>query len=177
MHDTPEEYFKHCFVEPLDTLRRMPEGKGAVVALATALFLFERYWTVLPKPGRAQSPSDQIARDFNVSTDEAAAFWHIFRDGLLHLASPMQADRAKTWPAYSMRPKAPKFLDFEDIAGVRTLIVNPWTFCDRVLALWQTAMPAVDTNKSAPLPKRYREITDYFTNSQCPSVTRLVEEP
>jgi hypothetical protein len=174
--DSPEDYFENCFVEPLAILKGMEDGKGAVVGLATALFLFERYWSILSPEERAKSREEQIERDFGTTPEEAATFWDVFRNGLLHLASPKQVERGKGLPPYSMRPRRDRFLTFETVEEVRTLIVDPWLFCNRVLELWKNKLGEIDANKSAPIPKRYRVDTYYFTDSPDHIEHRIVEE-
>lgn len=176
MTDTSEEFFENCFSEPLALLREMPEGKGAVVALATSLFLYERYWSILPRDERESTRPRQLAKDFHSTEDDAKVFWDMFRNGLLHLGVPMQRKRGQPLNPYSMQPDAehPFLVDRSD--PDEKLIVNPWLFCDRVLELWTNRMEAFDTNSGAPAPKRYRVETHYFTDSPGQVEHHLVEE-
>ena len=174
--DSPEEYFENCFVEPLSDLQKMKEGKGAVVALATSIFLYERYWSVLPEKERAASKTKQLVADFNVSDREAEIFWDIFRNGLLHLASPKQRDYGKSLLPYSMRPDVDQFLSIEKGAKEETLVVNPWIFTNRVVQLWKKRLDKIDSNKSAPIPKRYRIETYYYTDNPGHVEHRIVQE-
>jgi hypothetical protein len=91
MPNTVNEFFDRWFLKPIEALKKVANNDGLLVALTTACALYERYATAVK-----ENVSDQLAKDFNISSDAAKIFWDIIRVGLSHEAMPKQLNYGKT---------------------------------------------------------------------------------
>ena len=83
--------FIRWFVVPLNTLRNLPEGDGAFVALSIGFQLCERFYraqTGTQDNWRNDTFKDSAADDLGVDRQIFRRFWDVFRNGLQHQGSP-----------------------------------------------------------------------------------------
>ncbi len=92
-----EKLFDHWFVVPLHWLQAIPNNNVSFIALATALFLYERYLIAYLKSKGVKATKDrkiqQIADDFEVDKKIATDFWDVMRNGILHQGMPKQMEQ------------------------------------------------------------------------------------
>ena len=160
------EAFDRWFLRPLKALKKVPNNDGALVALATACFLYERYTDAVLKSTN-QKVSDekkikQLEKDFVISHQDAKTFWDVVRNGLLHKAMPKQLNYGKkTSPDWKFSTNYP--ISIEISGGA--LKVNPWIVVDKVLRLWKQNIHLLDHNKSFPLATIVSEQNFFTTRS------------
>jgi hypothetical protein len=164
-----QDKFRRWFVEPLRTLRTIPNGDGGFVALAVGCFLYERYAVAVfqqtPSPGSKVKPVDrfvkQLAADFQVDETTAEAFWKVFRDGLLHFALPKLHNRGtpielsnpdSQIAGYAMSAEFPAPIQLSGVRGAEILRVQPWLFADRVVELWERNSGLLDSLAGSSWP-------------------------
>jgi hypothetical protein len=153
----PEVLFDIWYVQPLRSLKSIPNGAGGFVALATSCFLYERYATAVIKnsPGGKKATKEakisQFAKDFGVDEQTAKFFWTVIRDGLLHGAMPRQREYGEqTLPTWAFRHDFPEPVELFDYQGRPVLKVQPWLFMDRVISLWQENLDLLEQSDSFP---------------------------
>jgi len=156
--------FDRWFARPIKALKKVPNNDGALVALATACFLYERYAdAALGSANQKVSEKrkiKQLEKDFALSPKDAETFWDVVRNGLLHKAMPKQFNYGKKtdWE-FSTNYSIPI-----DISG-STLKVNPWHVVDKVLSLWKQNIKLFDQNKNFPLATIVSEQNLFTTRS------------
>jgi hypothetical protein len=139
--------FERWFVKPLRILASIPSGDGAFIALATSCFLYERYVKAIAfeETGRRfdkkLSPelrNTQLAQDFDIEEDAAAAFWIVMRDGLLHCGMPKLTKGTKSMPKWRFAHDYPQAITLSQHPnGDWWLEVQPWRFMETVIELCQ----------------------------------------
>jgi hypothetical protein len=146
------ELFNHWYVVPMACLKAIPNNDGSFIALATALFLYERYIIAKLQKKEVRNVSreekkKQIASDFNINIDAAGTFWNVMRHGLLHQGMPKQLDFGKKLPDW-------EFSHSEDSMPIelkgRILVVQPWSVVDKVISLWQQEIELITKNVDFP---------------------------
>jgi hypothetical protein len=127
---------------PLKLLEEITNGDGGLVALLTALMLYEWYLTAKYRPNSElrivdveNHLSQDLANDCNctITSDQARAFWHMYRHGLLYAGMPKQNNEL---PAALLTgdvsfPIVPRVYNEKEF-----LIVNPWQFMEFVFRTW-----------------------------------------
>lgn len=155
---TPDMLFERWYIFPLQMLRSIPNGDGGFIALATALFLYERYATaVLDRSGKSANDTEisgQFARDFNVDENAAKFFWKVMRNGILHQGMPIQKERDSKFseeiPRWIFQYNVLQPVELCEIGGKRLLKVHPWLVVDKIVTLWQNNLDLIDNNESFP---------------------------
>jgi hypothetical protein len=147
--------FNHWFVVPIESLKNVPNNDGSFVALASALFLYERYIIAKIKSSSEKVTDDrkiqQVASDFGVSTPTAKIFWDVMRNGLLHQGMPKiyeHGNKLLDW-RFEHGKSAPAF-EVKEINGKSLLIVQPWLVIERIIQLWQENLDLLEENESFP---------------------------
>ena len=147
--------FNHWFVVPLQWLKAVPNNDGSFIALASALFLYERYIVAKLKASgeKATEPKkmQHIANDFGVETREARIFWNVMRDGVLHQGMPKVWEQGKKLPEWIFNHEKSDFaFELRETNGQSLLIVQPWLVVDKVIQLWQDNLNLLEQNESFP---------------------------
>ena len=160
------EPFNRWFLRPIEALKKVPDNDGALVALATACFLYERYAdAVLKSTNQKMSDKkkiEQLEKDFAILHQDAKTFWDVVRNGLLHKAMPKQLNQGKkTTPDWKFSTSYS--IPIEISGGA--LKVNPWLVVDKVLSLWKQNIHLLDQNKSFPLATIVSEQNFFTTRS------------
>jgi hypothetical protein len=135
------EFFEHWYIVPIRWLQAVPNNDGSFIALATALFLYERYAVAKLKQKGVKAIKEriikQIASDFTVNDKTAEIFWNIMRDGLLHQGMPKQLEQGKkTYPDWIFHHtvNSPP-IELRSHNGNILLFVQPWGVVNKVIAL------------------------------------------
>lgn len=147
--------FNHWFVVPLQWLKAVPNNDGSFVALASALFLYERYITAkiksLGEKATETRKIQQVASDFEVSVRVARVFWDVMRNGILHQGMPKQYEQGKKHPDWIFHHDPSNFaVELHEFNGKLLLIVQPWLVVDKVVHLWQENLDLLEQNESFP---------------------------
>jgi hypothetical protein len=157
--------FDRCFLQPINALREIPNNDGALVALAISCFLYERYAdAVLQAKGKPSNEKDtigQLAKDFQISSNLAATFWDVIRNGLLHKAMPKQRNRGKKLADWDISTTHSSPIDLID----GQLKIQPWLVVNKVLALWKSKIQLFDQNKSFPMATIFFHHGSFSTGS------------
>jgi len=151
-----EESFNHWFVVPIRWLQAVPNNDGSFVALATVLFLYERYIVAILETKGVKADSKnriaQISSDFGVDEKTAQIFWGVMRHGILHQGMPRQLEHGKRafpdWIFHHNEVERP--IEIIEINGKRLLSVQPWMVVNKVIALWTNNLHLLDQNQSFP---------------------------
>jgi len=152
----PEESFNSWFVVPVRWLQAVPNNDGSFVALATALFLYERYAAIKLKQRGIKAIEKnipkQIAIDFDINEHIAEDFWDVMRNGLLHQGMPKQSEQGKRkfpeWIFHHNKVDHP--IELHEFQGRALLFVQPWDIVDKIVALWQENSELLSQNESFP---------------------------
>ena len=149
---TVQQRFDFWFSEPMEALRKLPNGNGGFVALATALPLFERYHVALktsnPARTTARSEEQQLAVDFGLTESDATKIWDWMRNGMLHGVA------VKNECTLSISGNHTNILELTP-GNPPTFKLNIWRFVERVLSLWKPHMDLFGASKPFPLPQVY----------------------
>ncbi len=151
-----EKLFEHWFVAPLRWLQEIPNNDGSFIALATVLFLYERYVIAYLKSKGVKAMKkgiiQQVADDFEVDNKIATDFWDVMRNGILHQGMPKQMEQGEKkfpdWIFHHTKDTHP--IEIRDIDNSPVLFVQPWMVLNKVIALWQENMELIDKNVSFP---------------------------
>jgi hypothetical protein len=156
---TPEK-FRLWYVNVFSYLEHQtPGGSGAIIALAAALPLYER-WVVanVSSPGRA-SRHALISSDLRISDlVKTAKFWNVFRDGLSHTGSffrHSKTQRDECWPHLPKvglskdYPSFPQFI-IDPNTGLEVILLNPWGLIAHILEKYERN-PSLLEGADAPL--------------------------
>jgi len=152
----PEALFQRWFVAPLRLLETLENGDGAFVALLVSLALYERFAKAFIKHDLKQTADDaaftkKLAFDFSISEREATVFWDVMRHGLQHQAMPMQSGRSKCiTPRWQFKHELPKPIQLGGSDVDDLLLVQPWLFRDRVLAMYEKRPDLIGASQSFP---------------------------
>lgn len=134
--DTPTK-FDRWFVAPLNTLRTIPNGDGAFVALSIGFQLCERYFraqTHTQDDHSDMSFKDAAANDLGVDPNLFKRFWSAFRNGLQHQGTPKKfVDNQINYKweisdAFTALPQQ-KVVD----ATTAVIQLDPWKFADSMV--------------------------------------------
>ena len=162
----PEFLRRRWFDQPLDVIEcggQIPEGNGAIIALMAVFPLYERYLcSVRRQPGYGSDHWKCLADDTGLNGQDAAMFWNVFRDGLLHTAmffenSEKARDPKKTWtlPKVSLGGEHPALPVFRlSQKGERVICLNPWNpwgFVKHVLDKYRTDPGLLTRDADSPL--------------------------
>lgn len=146
------ERFTMWYVEPIEILKTLPDGRGGFVAFMVGLALYERLVTTRLKlqeiPATKEHISQEMARDLELSSHQQSVFWRMFRDGLFHRGMPFSGksgfyfhDLFSAYPSFQRD-------------GERTFVcIDPWKFTDRVIREFLAKPELIEVSASAPLPK------------------------
>jgi len=151
-----EESFNHWFVVPVQWLQNVPNNDGSFIALATALFLYERYIVaVLETKDVKVNPKNritQISSDFGVDEKTAKIFWDVMRHGILHQGMPKQLEQGrKTFPDWIFHHNEVECpIEIIEINRMKMLSVQPWMVVNKVMTLWRNNLHLLDQNQSFP---------------------------
>jgi hypothetical protein len=153
-----ENTFEKWFVAPLHYLQAIPNNDGSFVALAIALFLYERYSNaVLEKQGvkgkkeKKRKQMKLIAKDFHIDTKLAETFWNIMRNGILHQGMPMQNGQEGKLPDWVFSHESNiKPIQLLEIENRPVLCVQPWIVVEKVISTWRANIELLEENLSYP---------------------------
>ena len=151
-----KEAFNQWFVIPLQWLKTVPNNDGSFIALATALFLYERYFVAKLKSSGEKATetkrTQQIARDFGVEPRKARIFWCVMRDGILHQGMPKIHEQGKKkLPDWIFHHEKSNFaFELRELNGQPLLIVQPWLVVEKIIQLWQENLDLLEQNESFP---------------------------
>ena len=79
------EKFSRWFIIPLNTLKMIPNGDGAFIALSIGCFLCERYYRIVTNTQETQDGipfQNAAAADLNVNQAFFRNFWKVYRAGV-----------------------------------------------------------------------------------------------
>lgn len=150
------EFFEHWYIVPIRWLQAVPNNDGSFIALATALFLYERYVVAkLQQKGMKATKErsiKQITSDFTVNDKTAKIFWNVMRDGLLHQGMPKQLEQGKkTYPDWIFHHTVDSPpIELRSHNGNILLFVQPWGVVNKVIALWQQDIDLLIKSDSFP---------------------------
>jgi hypothetical protein len=147
--------FIHWFIVPLQWLKAVPNNDGSFIALASALFLYERYIVAkLKSIGEKATETrkfQQVASDFGVSTRVARIFWDVMRNGILHQGMPKLYEQGKKHLDWIFHHNKSDFaFELQEFNGKPLLIVQPWLVVDKIILLWQEDLDLLEQNESFP---------------------------
>lgn len=150
-----KESFNQWFVVPLQWLKAVPNNDGSFIALASALFLYERYIIAKLKSAgeTATEPKkiQSIANDFGVEPREARIFWNAMRDGILHQGMPKVREKDKKLPDWIFHHEKSDFaFELREHNRQSLLIVQPWLVVEKIVQLWQENLDLLEQNQSFP---------------------------
>lgn len=144
-----EERFKIWYLDifhHLEKTKDIPGGNGAIVALAAAMPLYERW---LDEESKKHTPQKKRAvllmADLGLKTEEEAGkFWNVFRDGLCHSGSfytSSSTASGKGWilPKVGLsadHPDKPHFAKTPD-GKTEAIFVNPWGLIRHILIKYE----------------------------------------
>jgi hypothetical protein len=152
----PEESFHNWFVVPIRWLEAVPNNDGSFVALATALFLYERYAKIKLREREIKATDKNIAKqivlDFGVDEQLAEVYWDVMRNGLLHQGIPKQSEQGeKKFPEWIFHHnKIDKPIELRKFQDRTLLFVQPWDVVNKIIALWQDNSELLSQNESFP---------------------------
>lgn len=152
---SPEVGFRRWYVEPLQTLRELPHGDGAFVAITVSCSIYERLAkTVIDQSGKKVSDQAfyaRLASDFEVDVTTAEAFWQVIRNGVAHQGMPKSKDnRNHKLPPWRFNESFGRAMELCESDGIRELRIQPWLFTSRVIELWTQNIPLLDASGSFP---------------------------
>jgi hypothetical protein len=162
MTSDPQVRFYNWYIQPLNVLRKIPNGDGGFIALATSCFLYERYATAVVMETHGKASTDdkiqQLAIDFQIDLETAEAFWRMIRDGLLHQGMPI-IDKQKNGilPSWGFHNDFERPIQRGKLNGVDALLIQPWLFTQRVIQLWQENLTLIDKARCFP----WADVTDF----------------
>ena len=170
--DTSKYLFELWYIKPLHMLRvfKGEGGDGTFIALATCLFLYERYAkTTLKISGKKVKDKElyrQFATDFNTDENTSKIFWNIMRNGILHQAMPKQKENGVDINCeWVISNNYFHLVELENIGARKRLKVNPWRIVDKVISLWENNLSILEQNSSFPWANVYRDNVDGDSNS------------
>ena len=147
------ELFIRWFVVPLQTLKTIPNGDGAFIALSIGIFLCERYYRSV---GNTQDNHNDYsfkklaAKDLKVDKAFFDAFWDIFRNGMQHQATPKAAPHTDYATKITTNYKWRISGSYKAIPTKRkhkkyTVIkIDPWKFADSMVSKFLNNAPELD---------------------------------
>jgi hypothetical protein len=143
--------FKMWFVEPIEELKKLPDGAGGIVALIVGLALYQRL--IHAKLKLSGEKTDEgavksyICIDLHITDYERKIFWDTFRIGLMHQAMPKKGDTG-----YLFHNSLSAFPEFREINGQKIICIDPWKFTDRVMNEFLQKPELIYASDSFPLP-------------------------
>ena len=150
----PGESFHNWSVVPIRRLEAVPNHDGSFVALATALFLYERYAKIKLKQRGIKATDKNIAKqiilDFGVDEQLAEVFGDVMRNGLLHQGMPKQSEQGeKKFPEWIFHHnEGDKLIELRKFQDRTLLFVQPWNVVNKIIALWQENSERLSQNES-----------------------------
>lgn len=147
--------FNHWFVVPLQWLKAVPNNDGSFIALASALFLYERYIVAKIKSVGERATEtrkvQQVASDFGVNSRTARIFWDVMRNGILHQGMPKLYEQGNKLPDWIFHHDKSDFaFELREFGGQSLLIVQPWLVVEKIVHLWQENLDLLEQNESFP---------------------------
>ena len=144
--------FKRWYAKPLRRLK----NHEAFVALAVCCFLYERYAEACRKD-RGEENCDltdkEFVRDFDTDQRTARAFRRVIRNGLAHGGMGELKEDENTLPKgwwLSNDFEKPVEIKKRKSDGVEVLRIQPWTFRDKVLELWEARPELLTVSNTYP---------------------------
>lgn len=128
------EKFVRWFVIPLNTMRSIPNGDGAFIALSIGCQLCERFYRAKTNTQEIQDGlpfQDEAGRSLGVGEEQFKKFWKAFRHGMQHQGSPKSFQ--KDGVNYKWRISgAYKNIPEEVVVDSTTTVIqiDPWKFAD-----------------------------------------------
>ena len=133
MASTDLERFIRWFVVPIQTLKTLPNGDAAFVALSVGFLLCERYYRILTT-SQEEVPGDKFrnkaAEEMNVNKEFFSVFWSTYRNGLMHQGTPQIYERDGIKYKWMIDARFEAYPTFYDKDGFRCVCLNPWKFTD-----------------------------------------------
>ncbi|HMP81100.1 MAG TPA: hypothetical protein PKA41_00150 [Verrucomicrobiota bacterium] len=134
---TDLECFVRWFAVPVETLKTLPNGDAAFVALSVGFLLCERYYRITTT-SQEEVPVDKsrnrAAEEMNVNKKFFSIFWSTYRNGLMHQGTPKiyECDGIKyKWMIDAEFEAYPTYYDRD---GFRFICLNPWKFTDFMIS-------------------------------------------
>jgi hypothetical protein len=143
------DLFNRWFTEPINILKKLPNGDGGFAAFMISIPLYERY--IISKLKLENKLTDdknirnEIANDLNLTDGQRTVFWDMFRNGLMHEAMPK--DGKTLWITSSKFTELP---EFKTISGHDYVCIDPWKFADRVLSKFTSDHRLITASESFP---------------------------
>lgn len=131
--------FVRWFVIPLNTLRAIPNGDGAFVALSIGCQLCERFYrakTKTQEKWRDQTFQDEAGDDLGVGRQQFRRFWNTFRHGQQHQGSPKKHVENSSGIHYLWQISAQfSAVPTEAFVDSTTTVIrlDPWKFADLMI--------------------------------------------
>jgi hypothetical protein len=148
-----EVLFYRWFVAPVNILRQLPHGDGAIGAFMITLPLVERAATARLQLRDEETKKDNIKKEVSIilgfseeESRERSIFWNMFRDGLLHLGMPF-ADGPTKWLFHGGFGALPEFVEEN---GIRYFRLDPFKFADYILSLYWQDPRMITQSTSSP---------------------------
>jgi len=143
--------FRRWYFEPIEKLRKLPNGDGGFVAFMVGIALYERWITAKLKSKNQMADKKSIKKamqdDLGLSDQERRIFWDMFRNGLFHKAMPKLG---KT--GYWFNCTFSGYPEFKVLDGHPVIRIDPWKFTDRVIKEFLSDPKLIMESESYPLP-------------------------
>lgn len=147
-----------CFME-----HKSKDGNGAIVALAAALPLYER-WLVSKSGESRDEKVSLLNEDLKIRNfSNADNFWNVFRDGLCHTGHFFKESdtqrrkirRGEDWnnlPEVCFNIEFPDFPEFKEQDGKEYIILNPWGLIRHICSKFEGNYHLLEEGEAPLLP-------------------------
>lgn len=131
------EKFVRWFVVPLNTIRNIPNGDGAFIALSIGCQLCERFYRAKTKTQEVQVGlpfQEEAGRSLGVGEDGFKRFWKAFRHGMQHQGAPKSFQENGInykWRISGDLQSIPEEVVID--ASTTVIQIDPWKFADRMV--------------------------------------------
>lgn len=134
---TDLERFIRWFVVPIQTLKTLPNGDAAFVALSVGFLLCERYYRVTTT-SQEEVDGDKFrnkaAEELDVNKEFFSVFWAAYRNGLMHQGTPKIYERDGIRYKWMIDAQFDEYPTYYDKDGIRFICLNPWKFTDFMIS-------------------------------------------
>jgi hypothetical protein len=141
--------FVRWFIIPLNTLRGIPNGDGAFVALSIGCQLCERFFRAKTNTQEIQDGGPfqaEAGKSLGVGEERFKRFWTAFRHGLQHQGSPKTfTDKngiSYKWRISSSYTELPEELFID--TSTAAIQIDPWKFADLMVSKFLTEPDVLD---------------------------------
>lgn len=129
-----DKFIKWC-VNPLEAIKKIPNGDGGFISLVYACHLYEKYVSIkMEKEEMTTSEiTNQLAIDFSITKNVAKKFWKLMRHGISHEAFP-KSDQI--WSIVNDNIPIKELVIPEGKYKQKSINVVPFLFTEKVINLF-----------------------------------------